>query len=314
LIRIWDINLKYPARTFISFVERLPDLQDLQISPDGHWLAAFGHSPPLDRPGAADSPPHPVLLWNLRQMEVAGIIPMATAMPPIPQPIQMIRFSPHSDRLAIVSKDAVVRIYDLLRQGPGNEPLVLKGHQLGITQIAFAPNGQWIATGSQDNTIRLWNLTDPKDVPESTTLFGHVGWISALTIDRTGEYILSGSYDRTIRIWNINRNRITAPNAPPVVLKMNMGVPESLSLTRDGDKMIVLGNAGSLGIYHLPSLIKEDSEDPFRAVTFRNHDLSISQSLLTTDDQLLIFSYEHVSNPLSNGIRLWALQSQPSVQ
>jgi hypothetical protein len=314
LIRIWDMSLRNPGETLISFVERVPNLQDLQISPNGQWLAAFGNSPQPDRFGVADSSPYSVLLWNLRQME-AGVVPIATPVPSKPGPVRIIRFSPNSDQLAIGSQDAVVRIYDLAAQGVGKEPFVLQGHQLGILQIAFAPCGQWVATGSQDNTVRLWNLTSNRLSPESATLYGHMGWISALTIDQSGQYILSGSYDRTIRIWNINRNRIiTALSAQPVVLKTNLGIPESLALTRDGSKMIVQGSEGSLGIYHLPSLLEDDPEEFFRAITFRNSRLSISKNMLTTDDQLLIFSYEHLTNPSNNGIRLWALQAQPFVR
>jgi len=333
LIRIWDMSLKRPADTLITFVERVPDLQDLQISPNGQWLVAFGRLPqdispirtlqseqPIqqvnyqpDRMSVIDSSAHPIVLWNLRQMET-GVIPMATPVPSMPQQAQIARFSPHSDRLAVVGKDAIVRVYDLKAKEVNEEPLVLRGHQLGITQIAFAPCGQWLATGSRDNTVRLWNLTSSKASPESTTLFGHIGWISALTIDPSGEYIFSGSYDRTIRIWSMQYSQMAALTAQPIVLKTNLGVPESLAVTQDGDKMIVLGSEGSLGIYHLPSLFEDDPEDYFRAVTFRNSGLSISKSLLTTDDQLLIFSYEHLLNPSNSGIRLWALQMQPFVQ
>ena len=310
-VRIWDMSLERPGDKPIMFVDRVPDLQDLQISPNGQWLAAFGNSPQSVQIGASDSPQYSVKLWNLRQLET-GIVPTATPMPPVLQPIQNIRFNPNSNRLAFSSKDRVVRIYDLTAQGVGEEPFVLRGHQLDVTQIAFAPCGQWVATGSQDNTIRLWSLMGSRLSPEAVTLFGHIGWISTLTIDKTGEYILSGSYDRTIRIWNVTRNRGTL-NAPPVVLKTNLGVPESLAITKDGDKMVVLGSEGSLGIYHLPSLLADDTDD-YRAVTFRNSRLSISKSVLTTDDQLLIFSYEHLSNPLNNGIRLWALQTQSFVR
>jgi WD40 repeat protein len=337
-IRIWDMKLENPAKNVITITERVPDLQDLQISPDGQWLAAFGRTPrnaalaknlqpsqlkpnssiqqvsyQRDRLALSDSSPYPVLLWNLRQMET-GAVPMAIAIPSFPQPVQAIQFSPNSDRLAVGRKDAVVRIYDLTARGITEEPFVLRGHQLAITQIAFSPSGQWIATGSQDNTIRLWNLTGTKVSPESATLYGHLGWISALAVDPSGEYLCSGSYDRTIRIWNVKGNRVgTALKTVPIVLETNLGVPESLFITQDGDKIIAQGSEGCLGIYHLPSLVGDDPESYYRAVTFRNSKFSISKCLVTSDDQLVIFSYDDLSNPSNNGIRLWSLLSQSLV-
>jgi len=342
-IRIWDMNLRNPADTMITFAERIPNLQDMQLSPNGQWLVAYGNSPQgivvsTEHPGplpsqqpimqvnyqrsvrysSQDSSPYPVLLWNLRQMET-GIVPMAIHVPPIPLPVQAIQFSPNSDRLAVARREAIVRVYDLSSRGVSDEPFLLRGHQFPVTQIAFAPSGQWVATGSQDNTIRLWNLTSTKVSPESATLYGHLGWISALAVDPTGEYLFSGSYDRTIRIWNIKRDRIgSALNMEPVVLETNLGIPESFSLTQDSDKIIVRGNEGSLGIYHLPSILENTlgehySTEYHRAITFRNSRLFISTSLTSSDDLLLIFSYEHLSNPANNGIRLWSLQSQAFV-
>lgn len=339
-IRIWDMNLNNPANTMITFAEHVSGLQDLQISPNGQWLAAYGHSSPstmmaADKQGQPkpqppisqvnyqrpvrhaykdtsyyDASPYPLLLWNLRQME-AGIVPMAISVPPMPLPVQVIQFSPNSERLAVARKDAIVRVYDLTPQGVSDDPFILRGHLFPVTQIAFAPSGQWIATGSQDNTVRLWSLTSVKVSPESATLYGHLGWISTLTVDPTGEYLFSGSYDRTIRIWNVKQDRIgSALNVEPIILETNLGIPESILLTQDGDKIITRGNEGSLGIYHLPSILQNDFAEHYRAVTFRNSRLSISQSLLTSDDQLLIFSFEHLSNPLNSGIRLWSLQAQ----
>jgi WD40 repeat protein len=327
-IRIWDMSLENPADVVLTFTERIPDLQDLQLSPNGQWLAAFGRSPRevalsenpfanqtiqlvhFHRGHLRDTSSYSVLLWNLRQME-GGVVPVAAAISSMPQPVQLIRFSPNSDRLAISRRDATVRVYDLLARSGSSEPFILRGHQLAVTHIAFAPSGQWVATGSQDNTIRLWNLTNSRLAPESATLHGHLGWISALAIDSSGKQIYSGSYDRTIRIWNLTHNRIsTALHGEPIILEANLGVPTSLLVTQDGDKMVALSKDGSLGIYHLPSLSNNKSTDFFRAVTFRNSKLSISECLLTLDDQLLIFCYENLLNSTNSGIRLWSLQSQ----
>lgn len=337
MIRIWDMSLRNPAETVMTLKERVPDLQDLQISPNGQWLAAFGHAPrditvaekqPAGQPiqqvnyqkersqSPFNSSPYPVLLWNLSTMEAGGIPAVMPVSSMSQQPVQVIRFSPNSDRLAIGRKDAVVGVYDLTARGVNDDPIVLRGHQLGITQIAFAPSGEWIATGSQDNTVRLWDLSNSKSPAESATLYGHIGWISALSIDASGEYIFSGSYDQTIRIWNVKRDRLDSVSnrGSTVLLETSLGIPKSLLVTQDGDKMIALGHEGSLGIYHLPSLLGGDSEAPCQSVTFRNRKLSISQCFLTEDDQFLIFSYEHLLNPANSGIRLWSLHPYSLIQ
>jgi len=338
IIRIWDLSLPNPAAAVITLRERVPELQDVRMSPDGKWLAAFGDTPrggtveekpptgqPIHRvsyqrerfPAPDNLSPYAVLLWNLSQLEAGSVpaaMPVASASP---QPVQVIRFSPNSDRLAIGQKDAVVSVYDLTARGANDEPVVLQGHQLGITQIAFAPCGTWIATGGQDNTVRLWDLTPSPSGAELATLYGHVGWISALSIDATGEYIVSGSYDRTIRIWNVHRDRLDRAvyRGPTVVLETCLGIPMSLLVTKNGDKLIALGDEGSLGIFHFPSLLEGDSEALHRSVTFRNKRLSISQCLLMgADQQFLIFSYEHLLNPSNSGIRLWSLYPYSLVQ
>ena len=337
VVSVYDVTEK--GISHVPFILRGHQLGITQIAfaPNGQWLAAYGNAVKgvtlvknqqphqsiqqvgyqQERYREYGTVTYPVLLWNLRQMK-SGVVPLAMLVPStsqLPCPVQAVRFSPNSNRLAVGRKDAVVSVYDVTEKGVSHDPFVLRGHQLSITQIAFAPTGQWIATGSQDNTVRLWNLATSKATPESATLYGHTGWISSLAIDSSGEHIFSGSYDKTIRIWNVKRDRIgSALNEEPLVLDTGLGVPESLLITRDGDKMIALGNVGSLGIYHLPSLLGENPEDHVRAVTFRNSRLSISNSLITSDDQLLIFSYEHLSNPSNCGIRLWSLQPEPFVQ
>ncbi|MCL2005296.1 MAG: hypothetical protein FWG73_03940 [Planctomycetaceae bacterium] len=344
-IRIWDMYLKNPAAATVTFTETIPGLQDLQISPNGQWLAAFGNAPhnaaladaqlpeqliqqvsfqreSINRQRhSGDSSSNVVLLWNLRQMG-SGVVPKAVSVPSMSSHVTAMQFCPNSNRIAVGRRDATVRIYDLTdrmvegrnlaARGIADEAFILQGHQLAITQIAFAPSGQWVATGSQDNTVRLWSLANSKMAPDSVTLYGHLGWISALTVDALGERVYSGSYDRTIRIWKVQRERIaSALNAEPTVLDANLGILHALLLTKDGEKLVARGGEGGLAIFHLPSL---SSDESFLPIRFRHSRLSIDHCLLTSDDQMLIFSYEHLSNSSNSGIRLWPLQTQTFVQ
>jgi WD40 repeat protein len=328
-IRVWDMTLPNPSESMITLKEKMHSLADLQISPDGYYLAALSK---IQKPGnaltnqaayqtarpskaAASEQTAQVFLWDLRQIG-SGTIPSAKTLPNALQPIQTMLFSPDSKRLAVGGMDALVRVYDLTEEGISGDPILLRGHQLSVTVLAFAPNSQWLATGSHDNTVRLWKLTSSRLAPESVTLLGHLGWISSIAVDSAGQYLYTGSYDKTVRIWKIDEGKIeTALKTEPVIIDGNQGIIQKVLVSKSGEKLISLGGDGSLTIYRLP-IESENAADngadeaELRSLVFRNRELPITESLLTSDDEWLVFSYTNQQAPANSGIRLWSLKLQ----
>jgi WD40 repeat protein len=69
-----------------------------------------------------------------------------------------IAISPNNQWLVTGSGDGTARLWDLSATDPAAAPLVLRGHEGGITTVAFSPDAQRLVTGSWDDSARLWTL------------------------------------------------------------------------------------------------------------------------------------------------------------
>jgi WD40 repeat protein/predicted Ser/Thr protein kinase len=59
------------------------------------------------------------------------------------------------DRVITVSNDKTVRVWTLRSDDP---PIVLSGHDAGLTSLAITPDGTRIVSGSGDGTAKVWRL------------------------------------------------------------------------------------------------------------------------------------------------------------
>ncbi|GHT22819.1 hypothetical protein FACS189419_05900 [Planctomycetales bacterium] len=320
-ICVWDMSQKNPASTATEFREKLPELADIQISPDGQFLAArsFSSVPPFaadrkesiqqvffrtERKDLWDDPAREqtanVLLWNLKKMDT-GLIPAAYSVAYPASAVKAMQFSPDSTKLALGGSDASVHLYRLQSEKFEKEQVVLRGHKGPVTQIAFAPNGEWIATGSQDNTVRLWKIQGSHLDADKVTLTGHFGWISALAVDSNGQYVYSGSFDQTVKRWKVEQNRIeTAQHIKPITFDADCGIVERITPTADGSKVVINGRNGKLQIAELENLADN-------SVTFHHSALLITDYTVSSDGNWMIFCYANTLNQENSGLRFWTL-------
>jgi WD40 repeat protein len=67
-------------------------------------------------------------------------------------------------RLAWGSTDGTVKVWD----GPGAEPLALRGHRSWVQAVAFSADGNWIASAGLDGTVKVWKAPPAPQSGEAT--------------------------------------------------------------------------------------------------------------------------------------------------
>lgn len=157
-----------------------------------------------------------------------------------------IRISPDGTKLATCSSDCLIRVYDIkeLLNGIGNSPvspLILAGHQKGVSCLEFSPiNSNIIVSCSDDLTIRIWSIDSQKCVKILTK---HTYHITTVKFNTKGNLLISGSADENITIWDVSNGKpikTLAAHSDPIL---------SLSLTPDDSIIISASYDGLMRLF-----------------------------------------------------------------
>lgn len=191
---LWDLTSQNPERANALLAPRqgTPGLATAALSPDGRWAAiagedgaehvwrlagaSFSNGPVVLRTGSisalAIDPKNrwvvtggvegTIQLWLLGndrpQFTLSGHIQRITGLV----------FSADGSRMASVSADGTVRVWDLSAADPSVGPHVLRGHEGRINAAALSGDGARLATGGDDSIARDWDLLAPS--PSANTL------------------------------------------------------------------------------------------------------------------------------------------------
>ncbi|KAI8320999.1 WD40 repeat-like protein [Martensiomyces pterosporus] len=184
-----------------------------------------------------------VRVWRLRSQKERDMDPHT---PPVEflaslnrhtAPVNVVRFSPCSSKLASAGDDGVIIIWrhvlddhraartqaTLNPSGTGGvdsddggfvEPEVwrpialLRGSLADICDLAWSPDGRFIVSASVDNTARIWDATESRCVQ---VLADHTHYVQGVTWDPLGEFIITQSSDRSMRVYrNDNSDEVAA--------------------------------------------------------------------------------------------------------
>jgi WD40 repeat protein len=107
---------------------------DLNLSPDGGWLAAGGDTGTVVLVDVAT-------LGSIRRFEGHQ------------GPVLGVAFHPGGQRLVSAGADRSIRVWDL---ETGSELIALREHRRAIQHVQFCPDGQTLASSSDDGTVKLW--------------------------------------------------------------------------------------------------------------------------------------------------------------
>lgn len=147
----WDLSTPDPAATASTLSAGTADspstegmaAQDVQLSPDGHWLVIRTER----------SVAH---LWDLTALERSTVAIWSEGRQ---GPVTDVRISPDSRWLAVVQQGySMVQLWDLAAPDPFAASTPLDTFADGIAEISFSPDGHWLAAGGLDDTLRLWHL------------------------------------------------------------------------------------------------------------------------------------------------------------
>ncbi len=189
-IRVWDMRLNPIEQLFE--IRPFDNINSIQISPDGRWLAVAGSG-------------KETLLWDL---STSISLEPTYFLLGHEKEIEHLAFSPDSHVLASGGVDGRILLWELSDQGPGSVPIELccsatniidGGH--GITTLVFSPDSQLLFSGDVGGLGALWAMKDLR-LPIQLMHSDGIPVISA-AFSHSGKWVVSGGADFRAMIWDV---------------------------------------------------------------------------------------------------------------
>uniref|UniRef100_A0A3Q2QFW6 WD repeat-containing protein 75 second beta-propeller domain-containing protein n=1 Tax=Fundulus heteroclitus TaxID=8078 RepID=A0A3Q2QFW6_FUNHE len=142
--------------------------------------------------------------------------------------MSLCRFDPQSPRVASVSADKSIKLWDL--QAQKATVSISSNHGNVISACCFSSNGHFLCTASWDKSLKLWDLQGGQFRSQGGTTLqrGHEGSVSCCVLSADAGLLASGSYDRTVALWDPSSLSRT------LVLKGHSDWVTDVSLSADG--------------------------------------------------------------------------------
>ena len=260
---------------------RIYGLWCVALSPDGSMIAAGGSA-------------NLVKLWSLPGGDVimasdgknedgAGPVERHT------RNIWAVAFSHDGAKLAAGGEDRAIRVWDV---GKPIEPLILRGHEGGVSCVGFSLDDKWIASGGgwDDGTVRLW---DPTTGELLLTYRGHKTSVKDLAVSPDGNHIASADWDGVIRIWHALTGQEVA------TLRGHEDGLHALVYSPDGRRIASGDEAGVLRIW--------DASKGEQLLAIGTHNRGISSLAFSSDGAW-------IATGTSDGpVKLWEVPDRPDL-
>jgi WD40 repeat protein len=120
---------------------------------------------------------------------------------PIAGTMHALRFDDSGERLASVSNDRSVRLWEYHPDETWQERWTVWGHTARVWDVAFVQHDQYVVSTGGDNTIRLWNAEN------GTALHLWYTQRCMRSMDTYHTWIAAGGEDGTVVIYNVDAYR-----------------------------------------------------------------------------------------------------------
>lgn len=189
--------------------------------------------------GAADDPlVGALILAELQgQPEPPGGLAAAAQLAAQPIPLAVYRSPSIIGALSLDGKWAAVGVgtgADVWRADGTGKPIVLRGHEAGVTFVSFSRDGTRIATASDDKTVRIWR-TDGTGAP---IVLRHRDVVESAVFTPDDAHVLSVAEDEhVVRLWRADGE------GDPVVLD-HPGRVFNAAISADGRRVLTAAADG----------------------------------------------------------------------
>ncbi|XP_070712735.1 WD repeat-containing protein 88-like [Pempheris klunzingeri] len=158
------------------------------------------------------------------------------------------RFDPQSQRVATVSADRTIKLWDLLTHK--TTVSIGSNHDNVVSDCCFTNSGHFLCTASWDKSLKLWDLqTGGFHSHGGTTLQrGHEGSVSSCSFSADATLLASGSYDRTVALWD------TSSLCQTLVLKGHSDWVTDVSVGTDRKLVASASKDGSVRLWNVENV------------------------------------------------------------
>ncbi len=149
--------------------------------------------------------------------------------------INRIEFSPDGARIAVSSKDGIVKLWSIF----GDIPMVLRGHTDRVRDVKFSPDGQYLGTASWDKTAKLWNTQTGQAL---SSFDEHSSFVLHVAFHPDSSQIATTSHDAA-RVWDLSSNEKL------FTLSNHLGNVHDVTYSPDGKLLVTTDLSGTIKIW-----------------------------------------------------------------